>query len=740
MGAAAAGEGDFNVLGHGSGRVRDCALVAYDRYSVQQLASARQTNFDAIFEAQGEMGRDSGKARASLLGVLERIKDRPGEQRDLEVRARALLEQVDERLAEQSLHEKDRERQSEFRRTRQLAFTHDTGLTGPVLSSNREATRGAARAALDVFGTRATPDSWVLEALPASFSAEEKNEVREGCYELLLILAEAVDQRTESLRLLDAAGTLRLADKTYHSRRASYLAKAGDAPGAEKEQSVADATPLATPVDHFLAGHEDFKRRDYALADRHFQFTRLRQPDHFWARCLSGLCVLQLGQHQLAWDRLSECIRSEPDNAWLYVWRGLATMQLAARAAKDEKNDHFELALGDYDRVLEMLKQKPDDLLRWVLLANRGNLFVQHADWDKASFDFQAAIGLDASRSEAFEGLAVVYRRQHKPDEAIEQFTKAIALQPGKAALYRARAEVMLDRKAPTADERAKALADLEQAIRLEDKANLVLALDQTRRAKLLYDAEQLSEALAACDAALGVDRDYKDAHLLRIQVLLDLKRYDAVIRSCDRLLAKDKTLAAVYELRGLARALERDYAGAIEDDTQAIALEPGRAVLFLRRGGLYLVSDTPKLALHDFKEAVRLAPANADALFGQAAALVRLGQHREGVADADRALGLGPRTGQSLYSAARIYARAAAVAGAQVRTKGRESISLVEQYQDRGTALLREALKRLPAGERAQFSREIVQSEPDPAMNVLRRRLRERLRLSGQRGPWRSR
>lgn len=155
--------------------------------------------------------------------------------------------------------------------------------------------------------------------------------------------------------MLDRAATLHTPDKTYHLRRAFYLSKTGDGSGAEKERQVADAQPLATPIDHFLAGREDFLRGAYASANRHFEFTRIRQPDHFWARCLSAHCALHLGQHQLAWDRLSECIRSEPDNAWLYVWRGLASMQLAARAAKDGNDEHFQFALDDYDRVLECL-------------------------------------------------------------------------------------------------------------------------------------------------------------------------------------------------------------------------------------------------------------------------------------------------------------------------------------------------------------------------------------------------
>ena len=235
----------------------------------------------------------------------------------------------------------------------------------------------------------------------------------------------------------------------------------------------------------------------------------------------------------------------------------------------------------------------------------------------------------------------------------------------------------------------------------------------------------RLPEALAACEAALKVDRNNTDAHLLRIQVLLDLKHFDDVTGSCDVLLESGKTSAALYELRGLARAGLKDFAGAIEDHTQAIALEPGQARLFLRRGDLYLVSDAPKLAKHDFEEAVRLDPSSGDALSGRAAALVRLGKHREAVEDAEKALRLSAPTALRLYSAARIYARAAAVAAAQVRSSARESASLVEQYQDRGTALLREAIKKLPSGERAAFWRDVVQGDPDPAMNALRRRLR---------------
>src|SRR5262249_49554718 len=157
---------------------------------------------------------------------------------------------------------------------------------------------------------------------------------------------------------------------------------------------------------------------------------------------------------------------------------GLASMQIAARAFAEERNDQFRDALADYDTVLDLLARQPDTLLRFVLLVNRGYLFVQHLDWEKAASDFEAAARLNPQRVESFVGLATVHRGQDKPDAAIEQFSRAIALEPRSAALYRARAEAELARGSLTAQERTRALTDLAEAIRFEGKANPVVALD----------------------------------------------------------------------------------------------------------------------------------------------------------------------------------------------------------------------------------------------------------------------
>ena len=190
---------------------------------------------------------------------------------------------------------------------------------------------------------------------------------------------------------------------------------------------------------------------------------------------------------------------------------------------------------------------------------------------------------------------------------------------------------------------------------------------------------------------------------------------------------ARGKPSAELYELRGLAREKIKDYQGAIEDYTMAIGLQPRRAeilgtqqpqpksaAIWARRGVLCLVTDAPRSALRDFQEAVRLDSTNADAYVGRGLALAALGQHREAVGDAAKALEVGEPTTIRLYSAARIYAQATYAAGAEARKEGQQAVSLFTRYQDQAMNLLREWLKRLPASDRASSLHDL---QEDPAM-----------------------
>ena len=126
-------------------------------------------------------------------------------------------------------------------------------------------------------------------------------------------------------------------------------------------------------------------------------------------------------------------------------------------------------------------------------------------------------------------------------------------------------------------------------------------------------------------------------------------------------------------------------------------------------------------MALHDFEAAIRLEPSGADHYNGRGSARLRFGEHREAVADAEKALSLGKPAPQLFYHAARVYALAAVVVAAEVSKNGRESLILKAQYQERAAMLIGDALKQMPEAERAGFLRDVI--ENDPSLRVLRRR-----------------
>ena len=90
------------------------------------------------------------------------------------------------------------------------------------------------------------------------------------------------------------------------------------------------------------------------------------------------------------------------------------------------------------------------------------------------------------------------------------------------------------------------------------------------------------------------------------------------------------------------------------------MALGGNRATLLRRRGWLYMVADAPRLALYDFEAAIRLDASSGDAYNGRGCRPLRLGEHRQAVADVEKALSLGEPKPDLYYKAGRVYAVAA--------------------------------------------------------------------------------
>ncbi len=704
-----------------------------DLIAAQSLLTRRKT----ILEDENKTGLASQRERTALfLADVEKA-----------------LEAEQARLADEEARAEVQKSYRRFLDHRKEALYRDTQFTGVTLPANLELTRKAAEAALGVFGDRRGGDKWQLGDLPAALSQEQQAEVRDGCYELLLVLAEAVaaqgpTQVDRALSILTSADRLRPEhSRAYFLTKASCLALRNDQDAKKLQLAEAEKLSPKTAFDFFLTGQQEYKLKHYADAIRNFEIALRKKPDHFWAKCLQAICYIRTARPEAAKASLNGCIGTDGDFAWLYLLRGYASGQIGNRYLGQLKDNpgqdagpkklaehEFNEAEADFLAAMDLLKNAPDDDLQFMFLMNRGLIRFQRGSFDEAAADYLEAIRLKKDPSLAHAGLADVYQKQNKTAEAIEQFTQAIAVRPDWPPLYRGRAAVRLERPDSTPADREAALADLAAAIEYEGPGNPIVALDHTNRARLFLRNERYQEVLKECQSALRIlpervsaasvqaERAQADALELQIRALLKLRQYDEAIRWCDRAIAKGKKSAVFYELRGLAEAKHDNCPGAIRDYGLALEIRPGDPHLLNDRGWAYLQFDSPKLAVVDFEAALKIDPADANAYSGRGTAQARLGNYRAAVADARAALHFGKTDPRLIYNAARIYSLAASLAAAERGPNSRSALTLAAGYQDIALQLIREAIQREAPADRAAFWRDIIQ--PDPALSAIRRRL----------------
>ena len=174
--------------------------------------------------------------------------------------------------------------------------------------------------------------------------------------------------------------------------------------------------------------------------------------------------------------------------------------------------------------------------------------------------------GLRLLKARVEDALASVVGRL---DAASLAFARAIerTKDPAtRAALYHSRALLFSSRKDLPADRRTAALADLDEAIRIQPQDSPEAAGNHVERARLLFGGRRHEEALASCAAAIRLVPDHSEAHRLCISSLLALRRYGEVLSSCESYLAREKPTVEILEMSGLARLAAEDHAGAIDD------------------------------------------------------------------------------------------------------------------------------------------------------------------------------
>jgi eukaryotic-like serine/threonine-protein kinase len=733
--------------------------------------------------------KDLGAAKLLLTQLDKTLSEEPSSKRP-DSRTSGIHKLVVEELEEveeaSRLADRDRELEERlasfrvdlgrFKGLRDEARFLDTwfdGLQQVGRDRNAEALGRKAREGLGIFTRVGDGGPRSLAPMPREATKDERAEVLDGAYELILILAEAEARRPpgpdpkarakEALRVLDSAPGLApdLAEtRAYHLRRSAYLHELGAEAEAALEREKAKSPPR-NAFDHFLSGLEAYKqgRIDEAIPD--FEAARVRDRKLFWARALLAISYVRSGRPAEARIVLDECLGDRKDFAWLYILRGYASGEVGRASGRGVPLDrpdaatpfdgdqarsqvprdtsasaaHFKQAEENFLQALGLLKDG-DKELRYTLYLDRGMVRYWDSRFAEAVADFEEAIRVDPLRPNAYVNLARVRYHQDDLDGAIGQLSEAIARNADRAstvnalqfrALVHGRKADKAGDRAIRARERQLALDDYA-AIRLdpEDRPAAVASV-LVGRARLLLQVRRSGEALQALADAIAAHPFARGAHQLRGEALLDGARYDEAIASCDAGIAGGGSSADLYAIRGKAQFKKENFAEAIRDLDRSLDRRPTQPELLILRGnarfylGLQegLPSWNPRLALDDFENASRLDPANAAAYSGRGNVLSELDQPELAMVDADRSLRLDSGSPLNLLRCARIYARAADAEIAQARSGKVASVS-PREYRDKAVNLLGRAIRANSRANRRSFDLDKVRQ--DPGFRMVRR------------------
>jgi tetratricopeptide (TPR) repeat protein len=608
------------------------------------------------------------------LSLSEAVRQARADERSAQQRVQNLIQQ---QLDDEQARDRARKQFEQFIRLRDDALFYSIYATrnlGSDAQSRRDTARVAAQQALKIAGwspgSPLQPNAFLDPAV--------QQELRVGCYELLLLLAEtsaqpergkapeAVQtQLVAALEYLDHAARDFPPTPALHARRARYLRLLGRNTEAEREQNQAQALPPTDPLDYFLLGDEEYRAGNIARARTDFEQALALQPGHFWALYYLAFCWLEQQRPAEAWVALTVSLRARPDFVWTYVLRGFAQAQLRA----------FPAAEADFAKALSL---GPDDEALHALHANRGVLRWEEGRLDEAIEDLRRAIIIRPGNHEPHLTLSRVYHRQGRFDLALEQLDRAAGLHP------------------PTA----------------------VAASIQARRGQMLFLLCRFDEAARACAEALKLRPGFPDALGILGQAQSARKQYAAAVTSFNGYFeggGKPETL--IYRRRGHALLQLGRCDEAIHDFTLALALAPD-ADVFSQRGWAHFFREQWKSAAADFEEALRLRPGFSEALIGRGLVRVSLRDYRAAIADAESALRQPPREPELLHNLACIFAQAAGQADAD-HSQGTHPSATV-RYREQAVRILREALLLIPEAERSAFLRDKML--PDPALNSLRR------------------
>ena len=278
-----------------------------------------------------------------------------------------------------------------------------------------------------------------------------------------------------------------------------------------------------------------------------------------------------------------------------------------------------------------MAVQKPDYVGVYL---NRGLAYKHKDEVDRAIEDYNKAIQLNPNFAEAYNNRGNAYKHKNDYERAIGDYDKVIELKPDYVDAYYNRGLTYNETKAF-----AKAIVDYDKVIKLVpndaeaynsrgiaygNKGNFDCAIedftkavefksdfaDAYRNCAIAYEKKgDFEQAIENFTKAIGLKPDYAEGYKNRAVAYHGKGDFDLAIKDYDKAIELLSNYPEAYYSRGVAYHGKGDFDLAIKDYNEAIKLNPDYVNAYNNRGIIYVEKGDFDLAIKDYSKAIKLEP-----------------------------------------------------------------------------------------------------------------------------------
>jgi tetratricopeptide (TPR) repeat protein len=393
------------------------------------------------------------------------------------------------------------------------------------------------------------------------------------------------------------------------------------------------ALGISLNLDSKCSGSSEDLKNAIRHLNRAIDLSRGRRPDYHVEGLLQrGLAYGHLAGRDMRFrfvfssDETPPIFKVDPPDAEARedTERALADLSVALPKTIENPRAHLEAVVlelqGKYESAARHLEHSGTQSVDGVLLRARCGLFLGRADlrnaveflaeqtrridawqiavylclldreWGRAEKHLDRLIEGKGARVSWLTLRGVARWQTGRLKEAVEDYTRAIEIDPLHADFYVWRAEGLRRLGNPAAS-----IRDASRSIELAPKASA----GYMTRAQSRYSIGDLKGALEDATRLVNLAPTFERAYTLRGGIRLAMGEYQGAIEDLDEALRLNPANAKSYRDRGHARSKLGDFEGALGDAQEAIRIEPDRADGYLYRAAArwYLSESDPARA-----------------------------------------------------------------------------------------------------------------------------------------------